>query len=56
MGFGIALMSGEGLEVGGVAFVAPAGKERGVEALATEESADSAGSFDLIGFGKNRDL
>ena len=45
LGFGAALLWGEGLEVGGVAFAAPVGQERGVEAFAAEQGADAAGAF-----------
>lgn len=56
LGFGAALLWGEGLEVGGVAFAAPVGQERGVETFAAEESADSAGTFGLIGLGEDAEF
>ena len=56
LGFGAALLWGEGLEVGGVAFAAPVGQQRRVETFAAEEGTDAADTSGLIGFGKNAEF
>ena len=48
LGFGAAPLRGEGLEVGGVAFAAPVGQERGIEPFAAEESTDAGENTELV--------
>ena len=48
LGFGAAFLWGEGLEVGGVAFAAPVGQERGIEPFAAEESTDAGENTELV--------